>query len=107
MVESIIRRYKLYRKGYEYEDLHADALSFLMMKANKFDTTAGKKAYSYYGTIIKHYLLGLVQSILMGRQGYTTIGIVIMIQKQADTSHLTRLDYQEQAISLLMLIAIL
>jgi hypothetical protein len=61
MVESIIRTYKLYRKGYTFEDLHADALSFLLMKANKFDEETGNKAYSYYGTIIKNYLLGLVQ----------------------------------------------
>jgi hypothetical protein len=61
MVESIIRRYKLYRKGYTFEDLHADALSFLMMKSYKFDIEAGKRAYSYYGTIIKNYLLGMVQ----------------------------------------------
>ncbi|MHA1988373.1 MAG: hypothetical protein ACW98D_17195 [Promethearchaeota archaeon] len=61
MVESIIRRYKLYRKGYTFEDLHADALSFLMMKSYKFDIHAGKRAYSYYGTIIKNYLLGMVQ----------------------------------------------
>jgi hypothetical protein len=61
MVESIIRKYKLYRKGYDFEDLHADALSFLMMKADKYDGDKNKRAYSYYGTIIKNYLLGLVQ----------------------------------------------
>ena len=61
MVESIIRKYKLYRKGYSFEDLHGDALSFLIMKSYKFDVNAGKRAYSYYGTIIKNYLLGLVQ----------------------------------------------
>ena len=32
MVESIIRRYKLYRKEYEYEDVHSDTLSFLITK---------------------------------------------------------------------------
>jgi hypothetical protein len=36
MVESIIRRYKLYRKGYEYEDIHSDTLSFLMTKMHNF-----------------------------------------------------------------------
>lgn len=35
MIESIIRRYKLYRKDMEFEDLHADTLSFLAMKMNK------------------------------------------------------------------------
>ena len=60
MIESIIRRYKLYRKGESFEDLHSDTLSFLMTKAHKFENSRGKKAYSYYGTICKHYILGLL-----------------------------------------------
>jgi hypothetical protein len=66
MIESIIRKYKLYRKGETFEDLHSDTLSFLMTKAHKFDPTKknkdGKvpKAYSYYGTICKNYILGLL-----------------------------------------------
>jgi len=60
MIESIIRRYKLYRKGYSFEDLHSDTLSFLITKADKFEKDSGKKAYSYYGTICKHYILGLL-----------------------------------------------
>ena len=60
MIESIIRRYKLYRKGVSFEDLHSDTLSFLITKADKFDKDSGKKAYSYYGTICKHYILGLL-----------------------------------------------
>lgn len=60
MVESIIRKYKLYRKGISFEDLHADTLSFLITKADKFDKNSGNKAYSYYGTICKRYILGLL-----------------------------------------------
>jgi hypothetical protein len=60
MIESIIRRYKLYRKGISFEELHDDTLSFLMTKAHKFENSKGKKAYSYYGTICKHYILGLL-----------------------------------------------
>jgi DNA-directed RNA polymerase specialized sigma24 family protein len=58
MIESIIRRYKLYRKDYTFEDVHADTLSFLAMKMSKFRPEKGKKAYSYFGTICKNYLLG-------------------------------------------------
>lgn len=58
MVESIIRRYKLYRKDYEYEDVHGDTLSFLITKMHNFKPEKNKKAYSYFGTICKHYLLG-------------------------------------------------
>lgn len=60
MIESIIRRYKLYRKGISFEELHSDTLSFLITKADKFKESKGTKAYSYYGTICKHYILGLL-----------------------------------------------
>lgn len=62
MVESIIRKYKLYRKSVSYEDLHADTLSHLITKTDKFDHTKGKKAYSYYGTICRNYIVGLLQN---------------------------------------------
>ncbi len=61
MVESIIRRYKLYRKDIVFEDIHADTMSFLMTKINKFDHTKNHKAYSYFGTICKNYLMGAIQ----------------------------------------------
>jgi DNA-directed RNA polymerase specialized sigma subunit len=61
MVESIIRRYKLYRKDYEFEDIHTDTMSFLITKINKFDHTKNHKAYSYFGTICKNYLMGAIQ----------------------------------------------
>lgn len=61
MTEAIIRKYKLYRKNETFEDLHGDTISFLMTKVNKFDSTKGTKAYSYFGTICRHYLLGLLQ----------------------------------------------
>lgn len=60
MIESIIRRYKLYSKNMSFEDLHSDTLSFLMIKFHKFKPSKGKKSYSYYGTICKHYLLGKI-----------------------------------------------
>ena len=60
MVEAIIRRYKLYRKGFTFEELHGDAVSFLMTKVHKFEAGRGKKAYSYFGTIAKNYMLGLL-----------------------------------------------
>jgi hypothetical protein len=61
MVESIIRRYKLYRKDMEFEEIHNDTMSFLITKINKFDHTKNTKAYSYFGTICKNYLMGAIQ----------------------------------------------
>lgn len=61
MVESIIRRYKLYRKDFTFHDLHVDTMSFLATKVHKFNPEENKKAYSYFGTICKNYLMGAIQ----------------------------------------------
>ena len=61
MVESIIRRYKLYPPDEHYEETFCDTLSFLITKLDKFKP--GRfKAYSYYGTICKNYLIGKIQN---------------------------------------------
>lgn len=61
MVESLIRRYKLYRKNLEFDEILNDTISFLITKINKFDHTKNHKAYSYFGTICKNYLMGIIQ----------------------------------------------
>jgi predicted SprT family Zn-dependent metalloprotease len=60
MISSIIRTYKLYRKDVEFEEIHNDTHSFLMTKIEKFKPSKEKKAYSYFGTICKNYLMGQI-----------------------------------------------
>lgn len=60
MISSIIRRYKLYRKDMDFNEIHADTHSFLMTKVDKFKPAKNKKAYSYFGTICKNYLMGQI-----------------------------------------------
>ena len=60
MISSIIRRYKLYRKDMNFEEIHIDTHSFLMTKIDKFKPAKEKKAYSYFGTICKNYLMGQI-----------------------------------------------
>ena len=60
MIDSIIRRYRLYRPNMEFTDIHTDTLSFLVTKMDKFKPAKGKKAYSYFGTICKNYLMGSI-----------------------------------------------
>jgi hypothetical protein len=60
MISSIIRRYKLYRKDMDFTDIHTDTHSFLMTKVDKFKPSKEKKAYSYFGTICKNYLMGQI-----------------------------------------------
>jgi predicted SprT family Zn-dependent metalloprotease len=60
MISSIIRRYKLYRKEMDFEEIHSDTHSFLITKVDKFKPSRNKKAYSYFGTICKNYLMGQI-----------------------------------------------
>ena len=60
MISSIIRRYKLYRKDMDFNEIHIDTHSFLMTKIDKFKPAKEKKAYSYFGTICKNYLMGQI-----------------------------------------------
>ena len=60
LIESIIRRYKLYRKGLEFREIHHDTHSFLITKVDKFKPSKGKKAYSYFVTLCKNYLMGMI-----------------------------------------------
>lgn len=60
MISSIIRRYKLYRKDMDFTEIHVDTHSFLITKIEKFKPSKEKKAYSYFGTICKNYLMGQI-----------------------------------------------
>lgn len=56
MIESIIRRYKLFIPDEEFYQTFSDVFSYLLTKLNNFDPTKGCKAYSYCGTVCKNYL---------------------------------------------------
>ena len=48
MIDSIIRRYKLYRKGMDYRDIHSDTHSFLMTKIEKFKPDKNKSLFIFW-----------------------------------------------------------
>lgn len=101
MIDSIIRKYKLYRKNVSFEDLHADVLSYLITKSSKFKPDKGKKAYSYYGTICKHYLLYLLQQddkLKIRNVSYEDIYRTI----EEDEKYSYELDYGESRTSILL-----
>lgn len=58
MVESIINRYNLHSHEMSFSELMQDTISFLHTKLSKFKPEKNFKAYSYFGTIIKHRLMG-------------------------------------------------
>lgn len=61
LVENIIHTFKFYHTEVEnMEDLKYEVISFLLQKLHLYDTSKGK-AYSYFGTITKRYLIAYCQ----------------------------------------------
>jgi len=88
MISSIIRRYKLYRKDMDFIEIHTDTHSFLMTKIDKFKPSKEKKAYSYFGTICKNYLMGQIikdQKEMNRKVSYEDISSAL--EERADMSY--------------------
>jgi hypothetical protein len=61
LAENIIHTFKFYHTEVEnLEDLKYEVISFMLQKLHLYDTTKGK-AYSYFGTIAKRYLIAYCQ----------------------------------------------
>ena len=58
LTENIIHTFKFYyTEVSNIEDLQHEVISFLLSKIHLFDPSRGAKAYSYFGTIAKRYLI--------------------------------------------------
>jgi len=58
LVENIIYTYKLFRTDVEVRELQEDCMSFLITKMDRYDPSKGTRAFAFFGTIAKHYLMG-------------------------------------------------
>lgn len=57
LVENIMFRYKLNCPDLHPDEQIRDVLSFVVSKFRKFDPSKGHKAFSYYGTVAKNYMI--------------------------------------------------
>jgi hypothetical protein len=58
LTENIIHTFKFYYTEVKnIEDLQHEVITFLLSKIHLYDQTKGTKAYSYFGTIAKRYLI--------------------------------------------------
>lgn len=58
LTENIIHTFKFYYTEVDnIEDLQHEIITFLLEKIHMFDPSRGAKAYSYFGTIVKRYLI--------------------------------------------------
>ena len=58
LIENVMFTFKLYRSDIEAKALQMDCLSFLTTKIEKFNPNSGTRAFAYFGTIAKHYMMG-------------------------------------------------
>ena len=102
MVESIIRRYTLFKPGEEFEDTFSDAMGFIVMKMNHYDPSKNTKAYSYFGTICKNYLIHereKAQERMANTLSYDTV----YNESNPDTRQVTMDPFNEQTFAQKML----
>ena len=60
LIECIIRRYKLFVPEEDYDVTFRDVSTFIFDKFDNFKP-GDHKAYSYYGTVCKNYLIGRIE----------------------------------------------
>lgn len=58
LIENIIFTFKLFRSDTDVKDVQHECMSFLITKIEKFNPKKKTQAFSYLGTIAKHYLMG-------------------------------------------------
>ena len=81
LTENIIHTFKFYYTDVDnIEDLQFEVISFLLSKIHLFNPAKGAKAYSYFGTIAKRYL------ILSNQKNY---------KKRVDTAPVSILEEDE------------
>jgi hypothetical protein len=82
LTENIIHTFKFYyTEVSNIEDLQFEVISFLLSKIHLFNPDKGAKAYSYFGTIAKRYL------ILSNQKNY---------KKRIDTAPIEQLEEDEK-----------
>lgn len=93
LTENIIHTFKFYHTEVDnIEDLQHEIITFLLSKMHLFDPTRGAKAYSYFGTIVKRYL------IIQNTKNYKKkVDKAPVEELQKDLTYSYDLDYDPQA----------
>lgn len=83
LTQNIIHTFKFYYTEVEnIEDLQHEIITFLLSKIHLFDASKGAKAYSYFGTIVKRWL------ILYNEKNYKKrVNSVPIVSLEEDNNH--------------------
>lgn len=74
LTENLIHTFKFYNTEVDnLEEVQHEVITFLLSKIHRFDPSKGAKAYSYFGTVGKRYLILTNQKIYKKKMDVTPI----------------------------------
>ena len=83
LTQNLIHTFKFYYiEETSIEDLQHEVITFLLTKLHRFDPTNGAKAYSYFGTVAKRYLIASNQKNYKKRVEFTSINALHTEQEE-------------------------
>lgn len=93
LTQNLIHTFKFYyTEETNLEDLQHEVITFLLTKLHKFDPTNGAKAYSYFGTIAKRYLIASNQKNYKKRMELLSLENLNIEQEDGEYIHGDTLD---------------
>jgi len=96
LTQNIIHTFKYYyTEESNLEDLQHEVITFLLSKLHKFDATHGAKAYSYFGTIAKRYLIASNQKNYKKRLQTVTLEHINVEKGENSSMNLTAINLEE------------
>ena len=96
LTQNLIHTFKFYyTEESNLEDLQHEVITFLLTKLHKFDATNGAKAYSYFGTIAKRYLIASNQKNYKKRLEMVSLDDLHVEQEDNQYAHGEPLDIEE------------
>ena len=80
LTQNLIHTFKFYyTEETNLEDLQHEVITFLLTKLDRFNPAVGAKAYSYFGTVAKRYLISLDNLNIEQEDGEYVYGDVLDI----------------------------
>ena len=96
LTQNLIHTFKFYyTEESNLEDLQHEVIAFLLTKLHKFDPTNGAKAYSYFGTVAKRYLIASNQKNYRKRLQVISLDDMQLEQEDSQYAYGEPLDTEE------------
>jgi len=93
LTQNLIHTFKFYyTEETNLEDLQHEVITFLLTKLGKFNPSNGAKAYSYFGTIAKRYLIASNQKNYKKRMELLSLDNLNIEQEEGEYIHGDVLD---------------